>query len=72
MFEQNILITGGAGYIGSHCALVLLENDYEVVVLDDCSNAFAGINYSFLIRVIFFVNFCSIKYFIDLEVFHRP
>ena len=30
-----ILITGGLGYIGSHLALNLLENNYEVVILDN-------------------------------------
>ena len=29
----KILITGGAGYIGSHTALELLNQGYEVVVL---------------------------------------
>lgn len=33
-----ILITGGAGYIGSHAALLLALADHEVVVLDDLSN----------------------------------
>lgn len=33
-----VLLTGGAGYIGSHTALVLLEQGYEVVVVDDLSN----------------------------------
>ncbi len=34
-----ILVTGGAGYIGSHTVVDLLENDYEVVIVDDFSNA---------------------------------
>lgn len=34
-----ILITGGAGYIGSHTVLTFLESGYEIVVLDDLSNA---------------------------------
>lgn len=34
-----ILVTGGAGYIGSHTVLVLLEAGYDVVVLDNLSNA---------------------------------
>ena len=34
-----ILITGGAGYIGSHCCVAFLEAGHEVVVLDNLSNA---------------------------------
>ena len=36
---KSILVTGGAGYIGSHTVLQLLEADYQVVVLDNLSNA---------------------------------
>ncbi|WP_310174734.1 UDP-glucose 4-epimerase GalE [Enteractinococcus fodinae] len=35
---MRILLTGGAGYIGSHTALVLLEQGHEVVIIDDLSN----------------------------------
>lgn len=35
----NILVTGGAGYIGSHTVLQLLEAGHQVVVLDNLSNA---------------------------------
>ena len=34
-----ILVTGGAGYIGSHTCVELLDADYEVVVLDNLSNS---------------------------------
>ena len=34
-----ILITGGAGYIGSHTCVVLLEAGYEIVVVDNLSNS---------------------------------
>ena len=34
---MKILVTGGAGYIGSHVVLALCEGGYEVVVLDDLS-----------------------------------
>lgn len=34
-----ILITGGAGYIGSHTTLLLLNQGYELVVLDNLSNS---------------------------------
>ena len=37
--KQSILVTGGAGYIGSHTTLALLESGYEVVVLDNLSNS---------------------------------
>jgi UDP-glucose 4-epimerase len=35
--SKKALITGGAGFIGSHLAEVLLEDDWEVYVLDDVS-----------------------------------
>jgi UDP-glucose 4-epimerase len=35
---STILVTGGAGYIGSHTVLLLLEAGHEVLVLDDFSN----------------------------------
>ena len=34
-----VLVTGGAGYIGSHTCVELLNSDFEVVVLDNLSNA---------------------------------
>jgi len=34
-----ILVTGGAGYIGSHTTLELLKVDFEVVVVDNLSNS---------------------------------
>ncbi|WP_300525383.1 UDP-glucose 4-epimerase GalE [Alcanivorax sp.] len=36
---SSVLVTGGAGYIGSHTALILLEAGYSVVVLDNLSNS---------------------------------
>ncbi|MDR3214229.1 MAG: UDP-glucose 4-epimerase GalE [Azoarcus sp.] len=35
----TILVTGGAGYIGSHTCLALLRSGYDVVVIDDYSNS---------------------------------
>lgn len=40
---MSILITGGLGYIGSHTAVELLSQGYEVVVLDNLSNSSVGV-----------------------------
>jgi UDP-glucose 4-epimerase len=37
---KKALVTGGAGFIGSHLAHGLLKNDYEVIVLDNESTGF--------------------------------
>lgn len=34
-----VLVAGGAGYIGSHTAIELLESGYEVVIVDNLSNS---------------------------------
>ena len=36
---KNILVTGGAGYIGSHTCLLLLKKGYEVNVIDSFVNS---------------------------------
>jgi len=36
---MNILITGGAGYIGSHTCVALLERGYDVIVADNFANS---------------------------------
>ena len=35
----NVLLAGGAGYIGSHTAVELLESGYDVIVADNYSNS---------------------------------
>ena len=37
--KNTILVTGGAGYIGSHTCVELLSSDYKVVVLDNLCNS---------------------------------
>ena len=36
---NRILVTGGAGFIGSHICLLLLERGFEVVVIDSFVNS---------------------------------
>ncbi|MCI8460370.1 MAG: UDP-glucose 4-epimerase GalE [Bacilli bacterium] len=36
---MKVLVTGGCGYIGSHTCVELLNNDFEVVILDNLSNS---------------------------------
>lgn len=55
---SNILITGGAGYIGSHTAVELMNAGHHVVIVDNLCNssiqvldrleALAGKNFSFV------------------------
>ena len=36
---MSILVTGGAGFIGSHTCVELLESGYDVVVIDNLCNS---------------------------------
>lgn len=36
---KTILVTGGLGYIGSHTVVELLNNNFEVIIVDDLSNS---------------------------------
>ena len=40
---MKVLVTGGLGFIGSHTVVELLENDYEVVVIDNLYNSNLGV-----------------------------
>jgi UDP-glucose 4-epimerase len=37
--KSTILVTGGAGYIGSHTCIELLQADFNVVVVDNLVNS---------------------------------
>jgi UDP-glucose 4-epimerase len=37
--KMSVLLTGGAGFIGSHTAVALLDNGYDVVILDNFFNS---------------------------------
>ena len=40
-FDGKVMVTGGAGYIGSHAVLALLDAGYDVVVVDNLVTGFA-------------------------------
>lgn len=37
--QQSILVTGGAGFIGTHTVVVLLNQGFKVSILDNLDNA---------------------------------
>ncbi len=39
MKTQTVLVTGGLGYIGSHTCIALLENNYDLVIIDNLINS---------------------------------
>ena len=41
---KKVLITGGAGFIGSNLAKKLITNNYDVTILDNFSEQIHGIN----------------------------
>ena len=41
---KTVLVTGGGGYIGSHCVHELLVEDYDVVAIDNFANSVPGIH----------------------------
>lgn len=44
---MRILVTGGAGYIGSHTCIELIQAGYDVVVVDNLCNSCAE-SYNFV------------------------
>ncbi len=42
MAKETVLVSGGAGYIGSHTTVALIEAGYDVVIIDNLSNSDIG------------------------------
>ena len=41
--KKQILVTGGTGYIGSHTAVELIEDGFDVIIVDNLSNSRAEV-----------------------------
>ena len=37
--KETVLVSGGAGYIGTHTTVELIEAGYDVVIVDNLSNS---------------------------------
>ena len=55
---MRVLLTGGAGFIGSHIALLLLERGYDVLILDSFANSSSNV----IKRIEDFLNNKALKY----------
>lgn len=60
---RTVLLTGGLGYIGSHTAVELIQNGYEVVIADNLSNS----NYNVLERIKQITGKAPQFYLVDVE-----
>merc|ERR1712168_871597 len=40
--QKTVFVTGGTGYIGSHCIIDLLNEGYEVITIDNLTNSRSG------------------------------
>lgn len=43
---KTVLVTGGAGFIGSHSVLELLDAGFDVIALDNYVNAVPGMEFT--------------------------
>lgn len=40
---KKIIVTGGAGYIGSHCVIALTQNGFCPIIIDNFSNSYLSV-----------------------------
>ena len=43
MSGKTVFVTGGTGYIGSHCIIELLNAGYDVITIDNLTNSRSGV-----------------------------
>jgi UDP-glucose 4-epimerase len=74
--SKKVLVTGGLGYIGSHTVVELIQEGYDVVIVDDLSNASLGVLENIVaitaVRPVFYqANVCDKKLLMDIFMQHR-
>ena len=40
---KKIFVTGGAGYVGSHCVVLLIKNGFTPIIIDNFSNSYLSV-----------------------------
>ena len=58
---KTILVTGGAGYIGSHTVVALQDSGYQTVILDNLCNSKLALKHLFSIKGISGIVHCYPK-----------
>lgn len=43
--SKKVLVTGGAGYVGSHCVIELVNDGYDVLIADNWANSNTGVSW---------------------------
>ena len=61
-----VLVTGGAGYVGSHCIIKILELGYNVIIVDNLCNTTAGRGFINIKQIL--TNIC---FFLLIEVIQK-
>ena len=61
--KKRILVTGGAGYIGSHTVRLLLDQGYEVAVVDNLSK---GHRHNVPAKILYKLDVCDTKALAEL------
>jgi UDP-glucose 4-epimerase len=66
---KKVLLTGGAGYIGAHTAVELIQQGFEIIVVDDLSRSekriIDGIERITNRKIAFYQGDCTYERFLD-------
>ena len=69
---MNILVLGGAGYIGSHTALELVKAGHDVIVADNNHDGCAEAIEKFLLQILYFIKQKEESHITEILPFYDP